>query len=175
MYPSRLNLLSPEKKKYLLQMINYQFIKGVCELILMVITLITISIIGAQFTLEKYFISLTDSINIINNHQSGVSQEIKDINKAVLQFNNIQKEYTLWTPIISQITAATPDGIILSSLDLNADGKLYTFSGMADDREQLLLLQKKLQALDFIQKIEIPLSELTQKENFPFTFTAQIK
>lgn len=175
MQPIRLNLLSPEKKTYLLQMISYQFFKNLCELILIAIILITIAILGAKYILEKHYVDLTESFASIGRQQAGVNQKIKEINNILNTLEQTQKEYTLWTKKINEITNLIPENITLNSLILSVKKKEINFSGIAKSRENLLLFKEKIEALPDTESVEIPLSQLTQKTNATFTLTAKIK
>lgn len=174
MLPTRLNLLSPEKKRYLLQMINFQFIRSLSEIILIFITLITIAIIGSRTILEQHLTSLAESINSINKQQSGVSRKIQTINHTLQAIEKIQPQHTLWSQEISKLANQLPAGIVINNLRLNKPQKIYLLSGVAKTRNDLLALEEKLKTFPEVKTVEAPLSQLTQKENIEFNLTIHL-
>ena len=58
---------------------------------------------------------------------------------------------------------------------LNKQKNEISLSGIAKDRDSLLELKTNIEKLDFIEKIEIPLSQLTEKENIDFSIVIKMK
>lgn len=175
MFPTRLNLLSPAKRAALHRLIYLQFLRGLLEIMLLVLSVSGIALLGGRSVLQDYFDELAVEIAAISNQQADTNQQVKLINRVLSQTENLQKAYTLWTPIMADLANAIPDNITLTGLDLNIKKKAATFTGFSADRDALLNLQKQLESLPRIAKVDIPLSQLTEKKDISFSITATLK
>ena len=155
-------------------MITFQFIKSLGEIFLITLSVIAISILGSQHVLEKHFNNLSDTMSQVNNQHAGIDREIKQINIELKNIYDVQKEYYSWTPKVLEIAEAFPEGIILNSLTMDRGAKIYTLSGLAVDRQDLLVLQENLEKNQFIKSIDLPPAQLTQKKNIVFTINVEL-
>jgi len=173
MIPHRLNLLSPQKRRTLKKMVNFQFTKSLLELMLFVLSCTGIALLGGQWTLQNYFNEVTGHIVSITNKYAQQNLEIKDINLDLIKAEKIQEEYTLWTPKILELTNQIPDNIILSNLSFNLDS--LNIIGTAQTRNDLLNLANNLKNIEWLDDIQIPPEQLTQKDNIQFSISPKIK
>jgi hypothetical protein len=172
MYPTRLNLLPPEKRKFLQKMIYIQFIKNVFISIVFVFCVSGILLLGAQSILQEYLNDVSSNLIATRSSHTGKNRAIKDINKILLETEAVQQLYIPWTSTIIDMANSTPNGITLNNLSLDSKTKTHVISGTADTREDLLTFQENLETLDFIDQVEIPPSQLTEKENISFSISA---
>ena len=174
MIPHRLNLLSPEKRQHLKRMINFQFTKNLLEVLVFFLSIICISLLGGQWTLEDYFNKLADHVVTISNKYGESNQQIKTINQQIYQIELIQKEYYSWTPHLTELSSMVPVGITLNTLTLNQKSGELNLTGEAPTRNNLLDLKKQLETLDWIDTINIPPTQLTEKTNIKFSLSSKI-
>lgn len=172
MFPTRLNLLSPEKRIYLQRLMYGQFLKNSIESLLGILCLSGIMLLGAEWVLQGYFNELSASLTTSNKIQAEKNLQIKHINRALHDVDGIQQVYMLWTPRLVELAAAIPPGVVLTGLATDSAAGSYTLSGVALTRDDLLTLQTRLEALNFIDNVPIPLAQLTAKENVSFSLTA---
>ncbi|MEK7644156.1 MAG: hypothetical protein AAB390_02530 [Patescibacteria group bacterium] len=176
MYPTRLNLLSVEKKKNLDKLIIAQFIKSILELFLVVICFCAVFILISQNIMEIFYRSLSNNSSLVNAYYSSTNDKIKYINNVLKDANDIQSEYVVWTALIAELTDTIPPEITLSSLTMNKAAGQFTFSGLAKTRESLIVWQKNISGLNCSGAcrvmMEIPSSQLTQKNDIHFNLTA---
>ena len=175
MFPLRLNLLPPEKKKYLQRMIFTEFTKSTLESILFLLCLAGIALLLGQSIMEEYFGELTTNIVATSNQNAKSNQEIKKINRLLREAKIAQENYILWSPILIELSNITPKEIILTNINLNAEKKNLTLTGNAGTREDLLLFENNIRALSSIASVNVPLSQLAEKTNISFSLIAQIK
>lgn len=175
MIPHRLNLLSPDKKQHLKRMVNFQLIKKLIEISLIFLSLLGITFLGGQWTLESHFTQIVGNIVSANNKFAKTNLEIKSINLNLTQSEKIQKEYSLWTSLLEELSQAIPDNVTLGQLTLNNQNKTLTISGTASAREDLLLLKDNLEKISWIEKADIPSEQLTQKNNIQFSISPTLK
>jgi len=175
MYPIRLSLLSPQKKKHLKKMANFQFLKNMFEIILIITSIVAMVILGSQTILQQHFINITENIISISNQHVDTSRTIGKINKLLQDTSNIQKSYISWPSMVLEVASSTPDNVILSHLSMDDVEKKVSIAGQAKTRNSFLEFEQNLKKLEFIENIQSPLSGLTQKEDVSFTITADLK
>lgn len=174
MIPHRLNLLSPEKRQHLKRMINFQFTKNLLEVLVFFLSIICISLLGGQWTLEDYFNKLADHVVTVSNRYGESNQQIKTINQQIKQIEIIQKEYHDWTPYLAELSSIVPTGITLNTLSLDQNSGELTLTGDAQTRNNLLDLKKQLETLDWVDVIIIPPTQLTERTNIKFSLSSKI-
>ncbi len=175
MYPIRLNLLSPQKKHHLKRMALFIFFKNILEVTLVVVIVAAIVLVSGRWFLQNYFNELTEKLVMDGNQHTGMNTRIKEVNRVLKDIALTQKEYVAWSSVLEGITETVPATITMESMVLDRVSGIYTFTGIATTRNDLLLFQKNLQALPFIAKVDVPLSQLTEKEDIPFIITAAYK
>ena len=175
MFPIRLNLLSPRKKKHLSKMTRFQFVKGLLEILLIVASIIGIILLGSQYVLQNYFSALTENIVSVNSGHSEEIREIRQVNHLMQQTNDTQKQYKQWTPLIHALTENTTKGITLDTINIEQVAKTITFMGAAKTREIFLDYQQSLEDNVHLADIISPISGLTQKEDISFSISATLK
>lgn len=172
MYPTRINLLSPEKRKYLRRMIYIQFTKNTLTSIVFVFCLSGITLLGGQSVLQEYFNDVSSNLIATNSRHAEKNKKIKEVNNILTQTDAIQQIYTNWSPIVINLTNTIPKGIIVDSLSFNSLNHTFIINGTASTREDLLQMQTNLNNLEFIKNVDIPLSQLTEKANISFSISA---
>lgn len=173
MIPFRLNLLSPEKQMSLKHLFYFQYIRHNLEIFLFLLSLIAIAFLGGRWILEQHFSNLAAQLTATAQQHTERNTRIRDVNTIVRETEKVQSHYTAWSQRFPELIATLPPGVILSQLTMERQS--YSISGTATTREDLLALQAALSGLPGAGKVEIPLSQLTQKENVPFSLTVSIQ
>ena len=174
MIPHRLNLLPPDKKKRLKKMINFQFLKNIAGIFLIILSVMGIFLLGGQWVLEDYYAKLTENILSLSEKHSNTNNVIKEINNTLIKVEKIQKEYLNWTPKILEVSTLIPNDIEINKININQKNEL-TITGWANNRQSLLTLQKTLGEITWLGEFNIPPAQLTEKENINFSFVIPIK
>lgn len=174
MIPHRLNLLPPDKKRHLKKMINFQFLKNIAGIFLIFLSLMGIVLLGGQWVLEDYYGQLTEHVFSITEKHSNTNNVIKNINNTLIKVEKIQKEYIDWTPLLLEITEVIPENIQIDRINISQKNEL-SISGLAKDRQAMLILQKTLKEITWLEDFSIPPAQLTEKENIQFSFVIPIK
>lgn len=172
MLPTRLNIISEEKKEYLQKMFYFQFIKGVLEQMLFVVAVCAMFLVGGQRILETHFENLVSQLTNNTNQYSHKNIEIKEINNTLREAEKIQAEHRYWSPLLPEFFNAIPPGISLTTVIFDPNNNRYTIVGKANTRDSLLSLQKSLEETPVVVSLDIPLSRLTERENIDFSIVA---
>ncbi len=145
------------------------------EIGLMVICLSGMVLLGGQSIMQSYFNTLAASLANTSRQHGEHNHEIKRINALVKNTDKIQSGYTEWTATLLAVSQTVPPPVTLSGMTLDAKRRLYTFTGMAPTRDDLFAFKTNLEALPAVERVDIPLSQLTVKEQIPFSFTVTLK
>lgn len=175
MIPCRLNLISPQKRHYLQTMVRFQFIKNILEIILIVTCVIGIAMLGGEWVLSNYFSDINMTIASLQNRYADTNRTVKLINKKLQQIEFVQSQYHPITPLLPKITAALPNAVSLTALNVNLKNKTAQMTGFAPSRSDLLEFQTQLEATDWVETVEIPVDQLTKKDNINFSFSVALK
>ncbi|MFH0857291.1 MAG: PilN domain-containing protein [Candidatus Magasanikbacteria bacterium] len=175
MYKTRINLLSPEKQKFLDKMIVFQFIKNTLDISIFSLCIISIILLGGEIILQEHFNVLAQQTAQTTSRYSVANKHFQEINTILENTEKIQKEYYPWTETLNSLASALPDGVTLDNISLDRGQKKIVFSGLANTRENLLLFEQNLNTLPFMNEIKVPLTQLTQKELVPFNLTSSLK
>ena len=87
----------------------------------------------------------------------------------------MQEVHNLWSQKIIKLGNAIPTDIIINNILIVNQNKEINISGTALSRTALLELKDNFNNLDFINNINIPLSQLTEKENIDFSISIEMK
>ena len=152
----------------------FQFVKNSLEVLLMILCIVGISILGAQYVLNNHFGDLVVHLTSLSNEQNQKTHEINQVNFLTKQTQTIQNEYTIWTPLITKIANIIPEGVVLSNMTYSVTANRITLSGERDGRENLLKLKENLESLENIKSVDIPISQLTEKTKAQFSISVPI-
>lgn len=75
-------------------------------------------------------------------------------------------------PDITSLIQPTSEGIVLHTLSLDYTDHQLALVGSADTRDHLVAYQQILSAIPGVRGVNLPLSDLTQKDTIPFSINA---
>ncbi len=172
MIPTRLNVLSPQKRQHLKRLTIMQTFKTVLELLLFVVAIIGVFLRGASWVLERYIADVHVASTGQAAAESEATERIRTANKEIRALAGAIGSYVPWADQMRLLADAIPAGVVLNALVDDEKNGEYAFSGTAATRADLLQLQTNLEALEHIDRVIVPLSQLTERENISFSITA---
>jgi Tfp pilus assembly PilM family ATPase/Tfp pilus assembly protein PilN len=111
-----------------------------------------------------------------------VSAEIIESEKKAREFNELVnttstfvQEIPQWSLLLEKLLVATNDAIIVTSVGIASPTQPIHISGLAKNRLALNDYKKTLENIDLITDITLPLTNLEQREDVPFTITFLLK
>lgn len=175
MFPIRINVLSASKKKHLRRLTLFTYIKSACAIIFSLLGILAAILIIAQ----KFFIEYRNafSYNSFGVHPSYYedTKKIEGATKKIKRVDSAQKDFVFWSPKIDTILHAIPQGISVQSVSFDQTTARFSLVGVANTKETLETVEQELKKLPLLEGVTIPLGELTQRENIPFTVQATLK
>lgn len=171
----RLNLLSFEKKRSLQRLVYIQFSTHILEFILLLLCLFGLVLLGSEQVLESYIHSISKSPETYGDQIRGINTQIQTIEGTTKKIKIMQEFSVPWTKKMSDVANITPVGITLQSIRFSASGKELSIQGTAKERAELLAYGEALQKLPWLKELNIPLSQLTEKQNVSFAISASLQ
>ena len=169
-----LNLISPKQKKELKMLRFYLVIKNLTIIFLLFTIMISITLLFSKFLIQNSFNEIVESTNLTTKYGRLFNQDIEQFNKLIKQVENIQGDYINWTNFISQFIILVPQDINIHSLTFNEKEEEIIINGFAKNRADLLNFKNQLKTFELMQKIDIPLESLFDKENITFKIEGKL-
>jgi Tfp pilus assembly protein PilN len=175
MIPIRLNLLSPEKRRFHQGATYVQFTKNMLEALFLALCVAGIILLFGQNILQNQFRDLSSSLVVSESKYLQKNREVDSINNGIQRVQRIQKEFVLWSPMLHDFFNQIPPTIALGSVTFDRSANVLLLTGVASTRADLLLFKNTLTALPWISPFELPLSALVEKEQIHFSLTVPVK
>lgn len=171
----RLNLLSPDKKQRLTQLIHFLFIKELFEVAILIATTAAIIHVWGWYMLTEQLSSLAASTALINRDFSHTHQTIKKNNTLIAVLQRTADGFTPLSPQLIGVATTLPPNIKLTTISFDRSEQQFTIAGLARTRAALLAYQVVLQSLPWFTHLSEPTSQLLLKENIPFQIKATVR
>jgi hypothetical protein len=169
-----INLISSEKKEILKSQRFYFSLKEASVLFFLFISVISLILWVSYYLMEKQLVDLEimNTFSLTANEE--INQRIMTINKRINDVENIEKNFTYNHKVIEKISLIQEPRITYNQITLHNQQNILELYGIAENRESLLNFKKILENQDWINKIDLPLANLIEKENNQFTIKIEI-
>ncbi len=170
-----INLLSPAKKKKVRELVTFLFIKNLLGATVFVCAVLGIALLWGWLTLVDEFGKLSQSALLVNREFSSYNQEMRKLNRIIKNVNGSGHGYYVIAPALREIAQALPGDIKLTSMELDRAGQTLFMAGIAQTRQAFLGWQETVKKIPWLERVEMPTSQLFQKENINFEIRAALK
>ena len=163
---------------------SYQKIKIFVTLIRNIIIGVSLFFLFVFIASYLFIFSISQKINNANNKVlvTSVSSDIiekesliKKINSFGLVSQSILQNTTNWSILIDEINERTIDGIIISNFRSQSINEVMSITGISTNRDTLNQFKKSLQESKYLTEVELPITNLEQKGDIPFSISFKIK
>lgn len=168
-----LNLLSPAQKAALISRVRYALL----ERFMVTLVLSTLVATGVTVSVKAQLASNLEDVvarQMLSAQYASLNEQVRALNDALVRVDAIQKLAYPLSDVVEAIGAGAPPGISVSSIDFDTRTGMLAMTGIASDRAALLGYEEALRALPFVASFESPISNLFQKENVSFKFSATV-
>ena len=169
-----LNLIPPERKTKLKNLVRVLFIKNMLEITAITAAIIATILLWGWLELINNFTYMSQSAASIGHSYSNYNQEIRDVNRLIKGADIASADFAALTPKLLELIKNLPAAIKINSLDIDRGENQITLSGTALTRADLLDYQSALKNISWLEPASIPTSQLLQKDNINFTFQTKI-
>lgn len=165
-----LNLMPDYQKQSIKRERVFLIAHNAIGIILIVVTIASILLVVSRFILSKNFAQLQQNTALVNVTGLGLQKNITALNEKIAITEIAQKDFTKWTALLTDFTDIIPAGIFINSLFVNGQTGAWRLTGIAQNRNQLIILKESLKSFPHTQSLEAPLSNLLTKQNINFRF-----
>ncbi len=131
---------------------------------------------GLMTTLQKNVSGNVNNLTALPDQSDWLQLETraKELNSVVGTTGSIARMMPEWSVVLEDIQSRMTEGINVSEFSLPSGG-IITIKGIAKSRTQLNEFKKTLEGSNFLKGVTLPLANLEQKENIPFSIHGKIK
>lgn len=121
------------------------------------------------FLLDKKVEQNLNKLGAISEPMARLENIVKDFNSRVALMVELEKLNPQWSLLLEEVRKLNLPGITFNRFNN------LSLQGTAQSQQELLRLKTVLENSPYFSNVEIPLSDLTLKQNFGFSFTFNIK
>lgn len=172
-----LNLLPPSKKEEILKKRRLKTVMGFEASL----TLLLVVFLGILMSF-KIVLDMGLSANLHaraereNTEQydkiKKYDEQFRQVNLDISRIKTVERSQLYWSRLLDRLSGIIFPGIALDSITTN-DYQI-SISGVSDNRENLVLLKEKLEGEECFSNVDLPLSDLVDKNNVNFQITFNI-
>ncbi len=170
-----LNLMPQIKKRELLLLTRINLIKNFFMHSFNLLLIFLCFLLIFYYNLTQQLDSLNKSRSLVNSSFMEYNKEIRTLNENINNINTAGQHYHELTPKFLELIEVVPENIKLSSLSLSLDKKAIFIPGIAKDRDALLNYGEILHKIPWIKNVDIPKTQLLQKENISFNIGIEMQ
>ena len=170
-----LNILPPERKLRHRQIYIQQRAVWVCTLALLVTVLASGSVLGTEYILQRWLTVVTTDVrgDLITAADrttlEKLGQDLRELSSNSLTALQTEQDPV---PTVNDLLHPLPEAVRIAQFKLDYGKQTLELSGIASDRAALVDLQNALNTMPSLSNVVVPVTDLTQRENIPFTLTA---
>ncbi len=163
---------------------KYQKIKTFVNLIRNIIIGMSIFFVATFLAAYFFIFSLSQTIknNTSNITVSPVSGDIAEKEALIQETNSLTGVSSTilsttpnWSILIDEVSSRVISGITISSFSITNIGDKISVTGISSDRDTLNKFKKVLQESSYLTAIDLPITNLEQKTDIPFSINFKIK
>ena len=171
-----LNLL-PEKNQHDLRLLaRLTLVKNIFGYSLLILLALLVFLSLVHYILIEQFSNLTASVGqVLSRSYAHYNREVKTINQKINSVNAAGGKSGMLTPRLILLLNATPPDIQLKNLSFGLNTTEISLPGAAKTRDGLLAYEEILKKIPWVTAVELPKSQLLQKEKIDFQITLRVK
>lgn len=104
-----------------------------------------------------------------------MEDKAKQFNGLVGATGSLLKVIPNWSILLEELKSRVTNGVIITELSLPSTESILTIKGSAGTRQQLNSFKKSLDESRLLSEVKLPLTNLEQKENIPFSISFKLK
>lgn len=127
----------------------------------------------ARFILQREFTRIVNETSLVTADNRALERKVDTLNDFVKSISVVQNKHIAWTPIMLNVSEATPPGVILNNIVFDSE-KNGTISGTANTRNDLLTLRDNLNTISAFTDINLPITDLVTSQNLTFNLKFKV-
>jgi Tfp pilus assembly protein PilN len=173
-----LNLIPPAEKEKLLKEKRFKKVLQLEIMLTLVFLMFCAVFLSFQYILVESLNSQKISIAMKEKYSqhgkiSDYDNQFRQANKNISDIVSVERSQFYWSNLFSKLNALVPSGITLEGMVTNDYS--VTLGGIASSRDMLTLFKDNLTKESCFSDVNLPLSDLAQKDNAAFEIDFNIK
>lgn len=154
-----------------------RFVSGLA----IILSLFFVAIFGGVWvwmvSLQRTSIVTVNNSNTLSLVQdpAALEEKARQLNNLTLVVANALKTSPQWYSVLSEIKSKVTPDIVVNNLAMPAPDGTISIKGVAKNRSYLNLFKTSLEESSYFMEVKLPLTNLEQKENIPFTLSFRLK
>lgn len=104
-----------------------------------------------------------------------LEEKARQLNITIDAASKILKTTPRWSKAVEQLKNSAVQGITVSNFQMGSPSAVFNIAGTAQTRDQLNRFKKSLDDSELFANVNLPLSNLEQRENIPFSMSFKLK
>lgn len=139
----------------------------------------TAAYIGTWLLLLSLQQSTAKSVDILSsqptqNSNTQAENKIREANKFIAATSSIIKTSPQFSILVENLKEKVTEGITITNLGLSSSDQVV-IAGVSRNRPDLNRFKKSLESSEYLTDVALPLTNLQQKENIPFSISFKLK
>lgn len=128
-------------------------------------------------TIQERIVNRIENLNAIPLPANIMELEdrAKKFNRLIAATSELTKNISNWSKFFEELKSRTVPGVIINNISIPSINNTINMNGVAQNRAQLNLFKKNLTESDLFDGVNLPITNLEQKENIPFSVIFKIK
>lgn len=175
-----INLLPPAEKEKVYQMLLKKQFRVFGVLLVLAVFGGAFFVLNTLVFLKVQTSELGHSLNVesasADIESTAVLEDgIKDLNLKLSKYQAFRAEEVNTGLLLAKVGELVPAGIALNKLSLDAGTKKITISGLAQTRDDVIEMEKRLKKSTLFERVDSPIGNYLQKSNSTFNFSFYFK
>ncbi len=116
-----------------------------------------------------------EGVNLDTKTAKALENDIRDLNQILARYQAFRQETKPALAVLYEVQKKIPLGIKITALSLDITTGKITLNGRAQNREDILSMEKQIKESKSFEKLESPLSNFLEKTNASFSFSFYVK
>lgn len=104
-----------------------------------------------------------------------LEERAKNFNRLIAATSELAKNISNWSKFFEELKSRAVPGVIINNISIPSLNDAISMNGVAQNRVQLNLFKKNLTESYLFDAVNLPITNLEQKENIPFSVVFKIK
>lgn len=175
-----INLLPPQEKEKVYQILLKKQFRVFGLLVILAVCGGVFFILNTLVFLKVQTSELGHSLNVETaspdmESTAVLEDEIKYLNLKLSKYQAFRAEEVSTISVLAKLGGLAPAGVALNKLSLDVGTKKIMIAGLAQTRDDIIEMEKRLKNSDLFERMDSPISNYLQKTNSIFNFSFYLK
>ncbi len=174
MIKAEINLLPPVVKRERFSRLVWHQLARLYWWVVLIVMAMTVAL-GASWAVLHQMNQRLQAAAAQPSEQAEGTTAVRGLNQLIRAMQSRVTSEAPWGPAVAAVLTVVPPELKLTDLTVAADKQQLVIEGTSANRAAVATLEERLKALDWVEKVEAPLTNLVLGREGAFSFTLQRK